>query len=203
MKACWPAPERNKGPILAVLRDALPPAGTVLEIASGSGQHAAFFAASLPRHRFVPSDVDADNLASIRAYQAEATTNLAPPIALDVTSTDWGVGKVDAIFCANMIHIAPWSCCEGLLTGAGRHLRPGGVLILYGPYRIGGAHTADSNAEFDRGLHARDPSWGVRDLEQVVAAARPHGLTLRECIAMPANNQCLIFDAANVQPAEQ
>lgn len=194
MKLCWPAPERNKEPILAVLKRVLPETGTLLEIASGSGQHAAYFAAALPALRILPSDVDPAHLASIAAYRAEAGPNLLAPIRLDVCAADWGLeGAIDAIFCANMIHIAPFEACLGLLDGAGRQLGRGGVLVLYGPFRIGGVHTADSNAAFDRSLKERDPRWGVRDLEVVAAEAEARGLDLRERVPMPANNQCLVL----------
>ena len=193
-KATWPAPERNKQSILEVLSRVLPKAGRLLEIASGSGQHAAFFAEKLPTLRYLPSDVDPENLASIRAWVKDAQLpNLAEPVELDVTSESWGVGELDAIFNANMIHIAPWECAVSLLAGAGRHLRPGGVLVLYGPFRIAGEHTAPSNATFDEGLRARDPRWGVRDLEAVVALAARAGLSFVERVAMPANNQTLVF----------
>lgn len=199
MKVCWPWPERNKGPILEVLRAVLPPRGVLLEIASGSGQHAAHFAAHLPGLTIQPSEVDPALRESIRAYQAEGPPNLRPPIALDVEAADWGVAEVDAIFCANLIHIAPWSCCEALLAGAGRHLAGSGVLVLYGPYRIAGAHTAESNAAFDESLRARDPRWGVRDLEAVVARAAQAGLELQQRVAMPANNQCLVLVRAQAE----
>jgi SAM-dependent methyltransferase len=193
-KQRWPAPERNKRPILDVLRRVLPERGRALEIASGSGQHAAYFAAELPQLTWQPSDVDADNLASIRAWVADAALpNLLAPIALDVCAADWGTGRVDAVFNANMIHIAPFACCEALLKGAARHLVPRGVLVMYGPFRIGGAHTAESNAEFDASLRARDPRWGVRDYEDVVQLAAAAGLRAEERIAMPANNQTLVF----------
>jgi SAM-dependent methyltransferase len=209
MKQCWPAPERNKQPILEVLarvlsvssagapaltRHPAPARGVVLELASGSGQHAVHFAASLPAFVFQPSDVDPENLASIRAWVREARlANLREPLALDVLAEDWGVGSVDAIFNANMIHIAPWECCLGLLRGAARHLAPEGVLVLYGPYRVGGAHTAPSNESFDAGLRARDARWGVRDLEDVIAEAARAGLVFAERVPMPANNQSLVF----------
>jgi SAM-dependent methyltransferase len=196
-KATWSAPERNKLPILEVLSRVLPKTGTLLEVASGSGQHAAFFAEKLPGLRYLPSDVDPENLASIRAWVHEARLpNLAEPLELDATSEDWRVGQVDAIFNANMIHIAPWECALGLISGAGRHLRPGGVLVLYGPFRIGDEHTAPSNAAFDEGLRARDPRWGVRDLEAVVVLAEKAGLVFVERVAMPANNQTLVFSRA-------
>jgi len=194
MKQVWPAAERNKQPILEVLRRVLPAEGTVLEVASGTGQHAAFFASQLPGLTFQPSDIDDENLASIRAWVDEARlSNLRPPLKLDVTQPDWGVGTFEAIFNANMIHIAPWACCVGLVAGAGRHLAPAGVLVMYGPFRVGGTHTAPSNAEFDASLKTRDPRWGVRDSEAVTALAEEAGLKLQERVPMPANNQMLIF----------
>jgi hypothetical protein len=194
MKQTWPAPERNKDAILAVLQRALPKVGRVLEIASGSGQHAAYFAAQLPALEWQPSDCDDDNLASIRAWvQESACPNLRPPLRIDVCDGDWGVGTVEAIFNANMIHIAPWSCCEGLFAGAGRKLAIGGVLALYGPFRVAGEHTSESNARFDEGLKQRDPRWGVRDLEAVLELAHQAGLRFEERVPMPANNQTLLF----------
>lgn len=194
MKRSWPAPERNKRPILEVLRRVLPAGGIVLEVAGGSGQHAAYFASQLPGLVWQPSDVDEANLASILSWVTEAELpNLRPPLELDVCAPDWGVQLVDAIFNANMIHIAPWECCVGLLAGAGRHLAPGGVLVMYGPYRVAGAHTAASNAEFDASLKARDSRWGVRDCEAVAALAQGVGLLLDERVEMPANNQLLVF----------
>jgi SAM-dependent methyltransferase len=184
--------ERNKAPILEVLDRALPSAGTALEIASGSGQHAVYLAERLSRLRWLPSDIDPAYLASIRAWAAEARLpNLLDPIELDVRSPSWGVGRVEAIFNANMIHIAPWECCLGLLAGARRSLVPGGALVLYGPFRIGGSHTAPSNAEFDRDLRSRDRRFGVRDIERVCDAAQ--GLELIERVEMPANNQILVL----------
>jgi SAM-dependent methyltransferase len=177
----------------------LPGEGTVLELASGSGEHAVHFAGQLPTLTWQPTDVDPSALASIAAWREEvagADGNVRPPLRLDVTAADWNVGPVDpvqAMFSANLIHIAPPEATAGLLTGAGRHLAPGGVLVLYGPFRIAGAHTAASNAAFDADLRARDPRWGVRDLEAVVALAAEHGLQLEERVAMPANNQTLIF----------
>jgi SAM-dependent methyltransferase len=195
MQQHWPAPERNKVPILEVLQRVLPRAGRLLEVASGSGQHAAFFAEALPAWTWQPSDIDAQNLASIAAYVEQAALpNLVAPRHLDVCAEDWQVGELDALFNANMIHIAPWACCEGLLRGAGQWLRAGGVLVLYGPFRIGGQHTAPSNLAFDADLKKRDARWGVRDLEAVVELARTHGLSHRETIAMPANNQSVVFE---------
>jgi cyclopropane fatty-acyl-phospholipid synthase-like methyltransferase len=194
MKQHWPAPERNKQAILDVLSRVLPARGTLLEIASGSGQHAAYFAQELPSLEFQPSDIDAENLASITSYVREAALpNLREPRLLDVRGDDWGVGQVEAIFCANMIHIAPFACCEGLLRGAGRHLRDGGVLVLYGPFRLDGAHTSESNASFDASLRARDARWGVRDAEEVIALGTQAGLDFVERVQMPANNQSLVL----------
>jgi len=194
MKLTWPAPERNKEPILQVLRRVLPERGTLLEVASGTGQHAVHFAAALPGLDYQPSDQDPANLASIAAWVEEAALpNLRPPISLDVCQPDWGVGTLQAIFNANMIHIAPWACAEGLLAGAGRHLGAHGTCVLYGPFRIDGVHTADSNARFDDDLRSRDPHFGVRDMEAVVSLAEQAGLAFQERVPMPANNQCLVF----------
>lgn len=192
-----PATQRNRDPILSVLRRVLPAHGTVLEVAAGTGEHALWFAASLPRLAWQPSDADPDAVASIAAWrEAEGSPNLLPPLLLDVTSVSWPVETVDAVFSANMIHISPWSAGLGLLAGVGRHLAHGGVLVLYGPYRIGGKHTAPSNDAFDHSLKARNPAWGVRDLEAVVEAATREGLNLEETVPMPANNQTLVLRRA-------
>ncbi len=193
-KLIWPAPERNKEPILQVLGRVLPPSGTLLEIASGTGQHAVYFAAQLPGLRYQPTDFEDANLASIEAWRSEAQLpNLLPPLRVDVREEPWPVAAVDAIYCANMVHIAPWECAIGLLRGAGKHLSRDGVLVLYGPFRVGGAHTAPSNQSFDEDLRRRDARFGVRDLEDVTALAAEHGLELSERVEMPANNQSLIF----------
>jgi SAM-dependent methyltransferase len=193
-KLTWPAPERNKQPILSVLQRVLPRGGTLLELASGTGQHANYFAEQLPNWTFQPSDVEAANLASISAWVREsALPNLREPLRIDVCSDDWAVPPVDAIYNANLIHIAPWEAAVGLLRGAARHLLPHGVLVLYGPYRIAGQHTAPSNQSFDEDLKRRDPRFGVRDLEAVVSLAAQHGLELRERVEMPANNQTLVL----------
>jgi SAM-dependent methyltransferase len=191
-RECAPAAERNRGPILDVLRRVLPARGLVLEIAAGTGQHAAWFAAALPELTWQPTDADAGVLGSIAAW-CQKLPNVAAPLQLDVTADVWPVVRADAIVCANLIHIAPWASCEGLMRGAGRVLPRNGVLCLYGPYRIGGAHTAPSNETFDQSLRARDRRWGVRDLEAVVREAARHELVLEERVAMPANNQSLIF----------
>lgn len=188
-----PAASRNRDPILAVLRQWLPEAGLVLEIASGTGEHAAYFAPRFPGLVWQPSDVAPENLASVAAWVAESgADNLRPPLRLDVTAP-WPVARVDAVFNANMIHISPWATAEGLMRGAGRHLAAGGVLLLYGPFRIGGAHVADSNAAFDQSLRAQDPRWGVRDLEDVVALAAANGLDHAATVEMPANNRTIVF----------
>lgn len=185
---------RNRDPILDVLRRMLPARGLILEIASGSGEHAVHFAQALPSLAWQPSDTDAEALASITAHRAAAhLPNLLPPLKLDVTAQTWPVAYADAIVCCNMIHIAPWTACEGLIAGAARVLPAGGVLYLYGPYKVGGRHTAPSNAAFDADLRARDPAWGIRDLDEVAALAEKHGLTLAETVAMPANNLSVIF----------
>jgi SAM-dependent methyltransferase len=200
-KTSWPAPERNKDAILDVLRRVLPPSGTVLEIGSGTGQHAVHFARHLPALTFVPSDVDPDNLASIRAWVAEAALpNLRAPFELDVTAESWNVGPVDAVFSANMVHIAPWASAVGLFAGVARELERAALVVLYGPYKLGGAHTAPSNEAFDRSLRERNPSWGVRDVEAVADLAAGAGFQLSERVAMPANNQTLVFVRKSAHP---
>lgn len=166
----------------------------VLEIASGTGQHAVFFAESLPHLRWQPTDVDPDHLDSIEAWRSEARLeNVAAPIRLDVRAFDWGIEPVAAIFNANMIHIAPWSVAEGLFAGAGRVLEEAGLLFLYGPFRIGDRHTAESNEAFDADLRRRNPEWGVRDLERVAETAAGAGLQLLETNDLPANNKLVVF----------
>ncbi|PRY05185.1 DUF938 domain-containing protein [Paraburkholderia sp. BL25I1N1] len=189
-----PSAERNREPILAVLRAVLPANGRVLEIASGTGQHAIWFARAMPGLDWQPSDADADARASIGAWVAhEGLTNVRAPLALDVHQPDWGMDTLDAVVCINMIHISPWSAAQALFAGAGRRLVDGGVLYLYGPYKRGGAHTSPSNDAFDQQLRGRDPEWGVRDMEEVVALGVSVGLVCDEPIAMPANNFSLVF----------
>ncbi|WP_043835478.1 DUF938 domain-containing protein [Muricoccus aerilatus] len=187
-----PAAARNREPILAVLREWLPAEGMVLEVASGTGEHAAHFAAALPQLVFQPSDPDPALLASIDAW-AEDAANIRPALRLDAAAAEWPVGAVDAMLCINMIHIAPWSAAEGLVRGAAARLSAGAPLILYGPYRRGGAHTAPSNAEFDANLRSRNPAWGVRDLEAVAELAGSEGFGAPELREMPANNLMLRF----------
>jgi SAM-dependent methyltransferase len=185
---------RNREPLLAVLRRVLPSQGLVLEVASGSGEHAAYFAQAMPSLLWQPSDHSEQALASIRAHCAAAETpNLLVPLDLDVTSAHWPVERADALVCNNMIHIAPWAAAEGLMAGAARVLPAGGLLFLYGAYRVEGRHTADSNRAFDEWLRAENPSWGVRDLGEVAALAARHGLSLTETVAMPANNLSVVF----------
>ncbi|TNF26050.1 MAG: DUF938 domain-containing protein [Deltaproteobacteria bacterium] len=189
-----PATDRNREPILAVLRELLPEPGLVLEVASGTGQHAAFFARHLPHLTWQPSDRDAESLPSIAAWRADAALpNVHAPVVLDAAAETWPIARADAVFNANMIHISPWAACLGLLRGAARVLAPGGRLVLYGPYKLGGEHTAPSNAAFDASLRARDPAWGVRDLDDVRAEAERAGFTFERRVAMPANNQIVVF----------
>lgn len=190
-----PAAARNKVPILEVLRCVLPATGSVLEVASGTGEHAAFLAAELPSLSWQPSDPDPAARASISAWAAHlgSPENLRPPLALDAAGDDWPIAAADAVVCVNMIHISPWASCRGLMRGAARILPHGGILYLYGPYRVGGLHTAPSNEAFDRGLQSQDPSWGVRDLEAVAAEAEKNGLILIETVPMPANNLSVVF----------
>jgi SAM-dependent methyltransferase len=182
-----PATERNKEPILAMLERHLPGTGVVLEIASGTGQHVAHFATSLPALTWQPSDADEAARASIQAW-SDNLANVRAPIALDVRNQPWPVSDIEAVLCINMIHIAPWEATEALLRGAKDVLRSGGLLLLYGPYRRFGRHTADSNEAFDASLRARNPAWGVRDLEAVVELAGKIGFSLTAIVDMPANN---------------
>jgi len=185
---------RNRDPILDVLRRVLPVNGLVLEVASGSGEHVAYFAKALPALTWQPSDPDPTALASIAAHGVAANlTNLKPPLHLDVAASQWPLDNADAVLCCNMIHIAPWAACEGLIAGAARVLPPGGILYLYGPYKISSHHTAPSNEAFDADLRRRNSQWGIRDLDDVTALAERNGLALVETAQMPANNLSVIF----------
>lgn len=189
-----PAVARNREPILAVLRRILPDHGTVLEIASGTGEHAAYFAKHLPHLIWQPTDADPAALASIAAHRATANLgNLATPLHLEVTSANWPLNQADAVVAINMIHISPWMAAQGLMSGAAQRLAPAAALYLYGPFKENGIHTAPSNAAFDASLRARDPQWGVRDLGDVVKLADQHGFDVIERVAMPANNLSLVF----------
>lgn len=185
---------RNREPILEVFRRVLPSSGLVLEVASGSGEHAAYFAKRLPSVSWQPTDVDPLALASTDAHRSDARApNLLSAIYLDVTSEPWPVERADALVCINMIHITPWVASEGLMAGAKRTLVAGGVLYLYGPFKIDGQHTAPSNHDFDVSLRAQNAEWGVRDLAEVANLAKRHGFHLEETVSMPANNLSVIF----------
>lgn len=191
-----PAVARNRQPILDVLREVLPASGRALEIGSGTGEHAIFFARALADWHWMPSEGDPDALPSIQAWIEHAgLPNIDPPRLLDVNAADWNVPPVDAIVCCNVIHYSPWTTTLALLDGAARVLRPNGVLYLYGPYRRNGAHTAPSNAEFELWLKARNPAFGVRDLETVQAQAQERGLVCGPVVQMPANNLSVVLRA--------
>jgi len=197
MKRHAPATERNREPLLAVLREVLPTSGTLLEIASGTGQHAAFFARAFPGLAWQPTDMGPTELESIEAWRAEAALpNLRPALRLDVRDERWPVEAADAVLCVNMIHIAPWEACQGLMRGAARVLSPGGCLVLYGPYFVEGRPTAPSNIAFDESLRARDPAWGVRELGTVTAEALHSGLERERVVDMPSNNLTVVFRKA-------
>ncbi len=192
MKKFAPATERNREPIREVLARVLPATGQVLEIASGTGEHAVAFARAFPGLTWQPTDPDATSRASIAAWREEAQLpNLAAPLAFDVTGA-WPVEAVDVIVCINMIHIAPWEAAVALFAGAGRVLADAGVLVTYGPYKFDGV-TAPSNENFDQSLKSRDPRWGVRDVTDLTRLAGQAGLALVETVAMPANNHILVF----------
>jgi SAM-dependent methyltransferase len=189
-----PATLRNRDPILAVLRRVLPRTGMVLEIGSGSGEHAAWFAAALAPLRWQPSDRVADDFADIAGWARDAgATTVEPALVLDAAADAWPLTHADAVFSANVAHIAPWSVTQGLLRGAGRVLPHGGPLVLYGPFMREGRQTAASNVAFDRALRQRDPTWGIRDLAAIVAEAARHGLALDEVVEMPANNLIVVL----------
>jgi hypothetical protein len=207
-----PATQRNREPILEVLLQVLPPTGTVLEISSGTGEHAVFFAPRLQPRLWIPSDPNPIARASIAAWRQQVSAaNLLAPIALDASDSVWPIEQaelpqalqglnlqqnpIEAIVNINMIHIAPWSACLGLFAGARRILSAGGILYLYGPFKQGGQHTASSNEAFDASLQAQNAAWGVRDLDDVVAVAQAHNFTLTQAIAMPANNLSVVFQA--------
>ena len=190
-----PAADRNKEPILAALHEVLGERGAALEIASGTGQHAAWFAAALPGWTWQPTDADPDMLPAISERVAQSGLgNVLVPLHLDVTAR-WPAftRKFDAIYCANMLHIAPWAACPALVAGAAQHLVAGGKLITYGPYFEQGVPTAPSNIAFDESLRARDPSWGIRALADVAAEAQRAGLVLSRRMEMPSNNLLLVF----------
>lgn len=195
-----PAAERNQAPILAQLLALLAPVGAALEIASGTGQHAAHFATALPGWTWQPTDQHAAHFGSITGWATQADTGkVQAPLRLDVLQSRWPsegpeFGAVfDLIYCANMLHIAPWACCAGLMQGAARHLAPGGHLVTYGPYLEDGVHTAPGNLAFDASLRAQDARWGIRRIEDVAAVAAQAGLQLSARHALPANNLLLVW----------
>ncbi len=190
--------ERNRGPILEVLKKVLAP-GLVVEVASGTGQHAVHFASALPEQIWQPSDLDPAMRSSIAAWRKHAGLgNLLEPLTLDAETT-WQLDTAPvALVAINLIHIAPWSVCCGLMQNAGRLLAAGSQVVLYGPYRRDGQHTAPSNSEFDAMLKAKNPAWGVRDLEAVTAEAAGQGLAPKEVVEMPANNLTLVFQKASI-----
>jgi SAM-dependent methyltransferase len=189
-----PAAARNRGPILGVLRGVLPRTGTVLEIASGSGEHILHFAAAMPGLVFQPSDPNPEARRSIAAWAAESgRANLRPPLALDAAAPSWPITTADAVLCINMIHISPWAATEGLMRGAAAILPPGGPLYLYGPYRRAGVATAPSNEAFDQDLRQRNAAWGLRDLDAVASLAAAVGFSGPAVTEMPANNLSVVF----------
>lgn len=189
-----PAALRNRDPIAAVLSEWLPAAGLVLEIASGTGEHAAHFAGRFPKLEWQPSDIHPDALASIAGWRKDAALpNLRAPLEIDAASRDWPIGEADALLSINMVHISPWASALGLLDGAARLLAPGAPLILYGPWLRREIATAPSNLEFDANLRQRNPQWGLRWVEDFEAAARERGLELVETRPMPANNSMLLL----------
>ena len=194
MKQSSPAAERNREPIVEALRPVLPERGLVLEIASGSGEHAVHFAGAFPKLLWQPSDAEPAALRSIEAWRAESGLfNLLPPVSLDVRAGQWPVPLADAILCINMVHISPWAATVGLMRGAGRLLEPESPLYLYGPYFQDGVETAPSNIAFDADLKARNPEWGLRQLEDVVSEGEAHGFRLEQVLPMPANNLSVVL----------
>jgi hypothetical protein len=189
-----PAVARNRQPILDVLQQHLPKQGLVLEIASGTGEHTAHFAASLPDLTFQPSDPDDDARASIDDWaRTLGLANVRPALVLDASAATWPIERADAIACINMIHISPWAATIGLMAGAARLLPAEGLLYLYGPFHRDGKPTAPSNHAFDLDLRRRNPAWGIRHIEDVIALAATHGFAAPAIVEMPANNLSLIF----------
>ncbi len=191
------AAERNRGPILGVLERILPKQGTVLEIASGTGHHVVWFAERLPRLTWQPSDLDPERRAGIAGGIVDSgLANILPPREIDACDRDWGIDNAQAVLCSNMIHIAPLHAAKGLIAGAGRLLAARQPLFLYGPFKRGGKHSTPSNEAFDESLQARNPEWGVRDLDEITALAEASGFALDELVEMPANNLSVVFRMA-------
>lgn len=190
----WPAPKRNKQPILEILDRVLPKQGTILEIGAGSGEHTATFAGHFADVTWQATDPEEEHRLSVQAWIDHAgITNALPPLELDTRRQPWPVAQADAVLCINMIHISPWDSCLGLFAGASEILSPGGIVYLYGPFSIDGAHTAPSNATFDQSLKSRDPAWGVRDVGAVTAVAEAQHFRLIQQVEMPSNNLSLVF----------
>lgn len=189
-----PATVRNRDAIAVVLKDALPASGLVLELASGSGEHVVHFARLFPSLTWQPSDPDPAALRSIAEWSGEAgLPNVLPPLTIDARAEGWGIGRADAIICINMAHISPWQATAGLMRGAGRLLPKRGLLYLYGPYIRPDVETAPSNISFDQSLRARNPDWGLRNVNEVGRLASENGLSLDKLVEMPANNISLLF----------
>ncbi len=194
MKYNAPAALRNQAPIAEVLKQVIPAGARVLELASGSGQHALYFSSVLPGVLWQPSDVSDEALASIAAYREGADAErFLPPIRVDAAAPPWGLSELDAILCVNMIHISAWESTVGLFGGGGVALKPGGALITYGPYRFDGVFTAPSNRDFDLDLKRRNPAWGVRDVADLTKLATQHGFQLESSHTLPANNHVLVW----------
>ena len=189
-----PATQRNRDAIALVLHEVLPRDGLMLEVASGSGEHAVYFASLFPRLTWQPSDPDPDALASIEAWRQHAgCANVLAPLRIDAAAAEWPIKTADAVLCINMAHITPWSATQGLIAGARRLLGPGKPLYLYGPFRQAGVPVAPSNAAFDAALRERNPGWGLRTVEDVTVLARQHGFARQQIVAMPTNNLSLVF----------
>lgn len=193
-----PATQRNREPILAVLKEILPSHGTILEIASGTGEHALFFATNFPQLQWIPSDINPESLLSISAWRQDCKThNLQPPLRLDMMQTNWQrqliQSDIQGVICINMIHISPWQSFLGLMAGATQILPKDGILYFYGPYKIDDKHTAPSNEEFDESLKAQNPDWGVRNLNKVIKIGDKYNFQLEKTVEMPTNNLSLVF----------
>ena len=194
MKLSSPAAQRNREPIAAVLADWLSGSGLILEVASGSGEHAVHFAQAFPHIEWQPSDPDPQALLSIEAWRTDSgLANLREPVILDASAETWPVDAAEAVLNINMVHISPWAAALGLLDGAARVLAPGGKLILYGPWTVEGFQTAPSNIAFDADLKRRNPAWGLRKVEEFAAEAEKRDLLLADQREMPANNRMLLF----------
>jgi hypothetical protein len=193
LRRCAAAVARNREPIAEVLSKLLPKQGFVLEISSGTGEHAAYFSSQFPGLDWQPTELDEHGCEGVEAWKSAGSSQLRLPIVLDTRWETWPVERADVVVNINMIHISPWKSCQGLMRGTAKILEPGGLLFLYGPFQLEGAHTAPSNRDFDEWLHSRDPAWGVRDLAEVTAEAERNGLVFEEKIEMPANNLSVIF----------